>query len=322
MPNPSETSRLAEAIVAKLGAGLASSEEVFAAFAELDALPPEVVRQAMGPWVGPAPDLERLDDATRRAHGLPPRRLVLRTLATAQDADLFDLGETAEAQLALAGKSWDGLDLPAEERLDGEVEGSFAGTLVRRVLGDSQGPRYDMLTFAEGAGMVFRADTTDVVAFIADGRVETRDRQLREALEVLLAADEAAPPKPAPAPKSAPRVETVEADAPAEVPAAAASEPTPSEPKQLTLLADEEPAVAPVKKRAAAKKVAAPKKVATKKAAAKAKEPAPKKAAAKKTAAKKTAAAKEPAPKKAAAKKTAAKKTTAKKTTAKKASAK
>lgn len=296
-----EPSSLAQAIVEKLGAGLASSEEVFAAFAELDALPPEVVRKAMDAWVGPAPDPERLDDATRRAHGLPPRRLVLKTHAIARDADLFDLGPIAEAQLALAGKSWDGLDLPAEERLDGEVEGSFAGTLVRRVLGDGHTPRYDVLTFADGAGVVFRADTTDVLAFIADGRVETRDRQLREAVEASLAQDGVAPREP---------VLEVAKSEPAAVDVAQEAAVDADDHDET---ADEaEVVAAPVKKRAAARKTAA-KKTAAKKTSAKAKEPAAK-VTAKKTAAKKTTA------KATTAKKTAAKATTAKKTAAKKTS--
>ena len=296
-----EPSRLAQAIVEKLGAGLASSEEVFAAFAELDALPPEVVRKAMDPWVGPAPDPERLDDATRRAHGLPPRRLVLKTHAIARDADLFDLGPVAEAQLKLAGKSWDGLDLEAEERLDGEVEGSFAGTLVRRVLGDGHTPRYDVLTFADGAGVVFRADTTDVLAFIADGRVETRDRQLREAVEAALAQDEVAPREPeVHIAKAEPAAVEVAQEAPVEDDHEDDGEDEDEEEEEEAAVA------APAKKRAAAKKTAA-KAPAAKKTAAKAKEPAAKKTAAKKTAAKATA-------KKTAAKKTAAKKTTAKAT--------
>src|SRR4051812_7598068 len=76
-----------------------SSEEVFAAFAELDALPPDVVREVLADWVGPAPDLDRLDDETRRAIGLRPRPLRLRTTSIVKDADVLDLGSAAEAQI-------------------------------------------------------------------------------------------------------------------------------------------------------------------------------------------------------------------------------
>jgi hypothetical protein len=130
----------ARAIVASLSAGEPSSEEVFAAFAELDALPPDTVRDALGSWVGPPPDPAELDDATRRAHGLPSRPLRLRTLEVVRDADVLDLGPVAEEQLRIAGKSWDGVDREPEERLDGEIEGSFAGTLERRVLAADEDP--------------------------------------------------------------------------------------------------------------------------------------------------------------------------------------
>ena len=82
-----------------------SSEEVFAAFEELDALPRDAVRAALAASTGPVPDPERLDDALRRAHGFPPRALRLRTTAIVKDADIFDLGSVAEEQVRLAGKS-------------------------------------------------------------------------------------------------------------------------------------------------------------------------------------------------------------------------
>lgn len=184
----------AHAIVASLDR--LSSEEVFAAFEDLDALPTDVVRAALAPKVGPAPDPELLDDATRRAHGFPLRPLRLRTVAAVKDADIFDFGDVAEEQLRLAGKSWDGRDLAAEERLDGEIEGTFAGTLVRCVLADasSSTPLFDVLLYAGNAGSIFRAGTTELVGAVADGTVEMKDRRARlaiqDALAVTLGSDE------------------------------------------------------------------------------------------------------------------------------------
>jgi hypothetical protein len=110
-----------------------------------------------------------------------------------KDADVLDLGAVAEEQLRLAGKSWDGVDLPPEERLDGELEGSFAGTLEHRVLADAERPgdlpMFDVLLFAGDAGVVFRAGTVDRVGFVADGRVEMADRRARAAVQEALAAE-------------------------------------------------------------------------------------------------------------------------------------
>jgi hypothetical protein len=49
---------------------------------------------------------------------------------------VLDLGPIAEEQLRIAGRTWDGLDLEPEERLDGEREDTFAGTLVLFTFGD------------------------------------------------------------------------------------------------------------------------------------------------------------------------------------------
>ena len=186
---PDPTSRRASELVASLRAG--DITDVFETFAQLDALPVEEVSDAFTAWRGPLPDPDQLDPATRRALHLPLRPLRLRVLSVANDADILDLGEVAEAQLRFAGKSWDGRDLPAEERLDGEIEGSFAGTVERRVLGDADAPGdvalFDVLLFAEDSGVVFAAGTTSVVALIAYGTVEMRDRRTRVALEAALA---------------------------------------------------------------------------------------------------------------------------------------
>jgi hypothetical protein len=170
----------AKAIVHSLEAGNLKSEGVFEAFAELDRLPADVVREALGAWIGPE-------------HAAPPKALRLRTVSVAKDADVLDLGTVAEEQLRIAGLTWDGADLAPEERLDGEIEGSFAGTLERRVLADASAgadrPLFDVMSFAGDSGVVFRAGSTQVVALIAYGRVETRDAATRAAIEEALAQD-------------------------------------------------------------------------------------------------------------------------------------
>lgn len=176
--------------MASLGAEDASSEAVFAAFEELDALPVDVVRAELASSVGAVPDLT-------------PPPLQLHVLSDLRDADVLDLGDVAEEQLRILGKSWDGADLDAFERLDGELDGSFAGTLRHRVVGGDGGdavqPLYDVLTHGDGSGIVFRAGTPRVFAMIADGLVETRDVRVRAALGALL--DEPAA-EPEPKPKS------------------------------------------------------------------------------------------------------------------------
>ncbi len=258
----------ARAIVARLSAGSASSDEVFTAFAELDALPADVVREALEPWVGPAPDIDRLDDVTRRVHGLPPRPLRLRTASVAKDADVLDLGPVAEQQLRLAGKSWDGVDREPEERLDEEVEGNFAGTLERRVLADAEAPNgaalFDIIRYHEGDGVVFRAGTADPIGLIADGRVEMTDRRARVAIEEALAAPVAPqqlelelgrPAAPEPEVEAAPPPKKKRAAA--KKPAAASTAST----KKKTATTKKKAAAAPKKKAAAStKKTSTPKK--------------------------------------------------------------
>ena len=250
MPGQDVRARARE-IVAQLRRNEADSDKVFTAFEELDALPVDVVKDALAAWAGPAPELDALDDATRRAHGFPPRPMWLRTLAVVTDADVLDLGPVAEEQLRLAGKSWDGLDLAPEERLDGEMEGSFAGTLEHRVLGEGDGAMFDVLRYAGDAGIVFRAGTVEPLGMIADGRVEIADRRARAAIEQALAADASAPEaeveaEASPEPtrkKPAPKKKTA---------AAAAKKKTSAAPKKKT-------AAAPKKKASAAKKKASAK---------------------------------------------------------------
>lgn len=266
MPAPDARAR---AIVARLSEGNASSDEVFAAFEELDQLPPDVVRGALEPWTGPAPDLERLDDQVRRAHRLPLRTPRLTTLESVRDADVLDLGDLAEAQLRVAGKAWDGQDLDAFERLDGEREDSFAGTLERRVLGEGGKPLYDVLLFGEGAGVFFRAGSTKVLGVIADHRIETTDRPARLALEQALGGarapahpvahplEQLALPILEPAPPETESPETLVSE-PAE-PVEPVEVVTPAPKKKRAAAAKKKTAAAP-KKKAAAAATAAPKK--------------------------------------------------------------
>lgn len=195
-PPKTEATRAKE-IIASLQMGEPGSAEVFDAFWKLDELSVEVVRDAVASWMGPLSSLDQLDPATRLALKLPPRALRLRTLSVVRDADILDLGPVAEDQLRLAGKSWDGVDLAPEERLDGEVEGSFAGTLERRVLADAEAhgaiPLFDVLLFAGDAGVVFAAGTTQKVALMAYGKVELRDPRTRVAIEEALALPDAFP---------------------------------------------------------------------------------------------------------------------------------
>ena len=286
-----------------------SSEDVFKAFEELDELPSDVVRAALEGSTGPAPDPERLDDAMRRAHGFPARPLRLRTLAVTKDADIFDLGPIVEQQLRLAGKAWDGRDLEPEERLDGEVEDSFAGTLEHHVLVDAEhpaAPLFDVLRYAGDAGTIFRAGTTEIVGAIAYGVVEMKDRRARVAIQEALAHPFEPPVSPIEEPEPARVEETAEAEAAEEAaprPAVAASKKAPKK-----------KAAEPKKKAVEPKKAAEPKKTAAaKKAASAAKAPA-KKTTTKRPPAGETSA--KPA-KKATAKKTGAKPSSAKPSSAK-----
>jgi hypothetical protein len=175
----------ARELVDSLENGDGDPQLVFEAFAELDVLPPEVVRAAMGDWIG-------------AEHAAPRPVLRLATMTSVRDADVLDEGPVAEAQLRAAGKFWDGADLEPEERLDGELEGTFAGTLERRVLGEGEAARVDAILFHEDAGVFFRAGTTQIVGARVDGRFEVRDAELRAALEEALAPAEPEPARAAP----------------------------------------------------------------------------------------------------------------------------
>ena len=355
--DPAAVERAAK-LVASLGQGLESADDVFAAFEQLDALPAEVVRDALVALTGESATLDDLDDATRVALGMPPKPVVLRPIAIVRDADVLDLGRLVEAQVRAAGETWDGENREAVERLDGESEGSFAGTLERLVLApvpasasvpDVTRPAFDVLLFQSDAGAIFESGTTKRIGAIAYGTVEMSDRRARAAVQTALAWAKANPPastpyylpgaepKPEPEPvEQAP--ETVAAPPDRDSDAVSSAVPTRrvEVPKKRKFTQEsfpwgggEKPADATKaspkksasrKTKAAETDEAAPKKTTAKKKAA-AKKEAPKKAAAKKEAPKKAAAKKE-APKKAAAKKAAAKKAAAKKEAPKKAAAK
>ena len=320
-----------------------SSEEVFAAFEELDALPRDVVRAVLAVSTGPVPDPELLDDAIRRAHGFPPRALRLQTIAIVKDADIFDIGPIGEEQVRLAGKSWDGRDLAAEERLDEEIEGSFAGTLEHHTLAEAGKPLFDVLRYAGDAGAIFRAGTAELVGAIAYDTVEMKDRRARLAIQDALAhglvpeAMQAAEPTPVEVPEAAASEATTALEPVAKKPAKAgaakaAAEKVPAKkPAAKAVAAKAAAEKAPAKKvtpkpaaRAAAEKVPA-KKVTTKPAAKAAAEKAPaKKAPVKASATKpsgKQTTAEKPAATKATSKKAAAEKPAATKVTSKKAAA-
>jgi hypothetical protein len=295
----------AASIVEALGKS-AGGEDVFAAFEQLDALPPEVVRSALTPWTGPAPDPQRLDARTRTAHGFPLAPLEVRTVRIVTPRRLGDLDRVAQEQVRAAGLTWDGQDLHAAARLaeDGS-ESSFAGTLEHRVVSDVAGkPLFDVVRYRGDSGAIFRAGTTEQIGAIAYGTVETRDRRVRVALQGALLTKEV--DALSAAPLTAAAVERTLDAADDEAPVSSSAP---------TARGAKGPATAA--KKAAAKK-AAVKKTAVKKTASK--KTAAKKAAAKKTAAKKTAV-KKTAAKKTAVNKTAVKKTAVKKTAVKKTAA-
>ncbi|MBX3203239.1 MAG: hypothetical protein KF894_34260 [Labilithrix sp.] len=297
-----------------------SSEEVFEAFEELDDLPPEVVRDALAASTGPAPDPEQLDDATRSAHGLPPRALRLRTIALVKDADIFDLGEVAETQVRRAGQTWDGRDLAVEDRLDDEIDGSFAGTLEHRVLaevGGANAPLFDVVLYAGDAGAIFRAGTSEQVGAIAYSTVEMQDRRARIAIQAALASAVIEP---------APSAAHASDESPSAEPSTLSVPVISSEPPTQKATAGGAPAVAGQAKETSAKTSAAAKASSAKRAGAASKQAPAKGASTKRGAsAKKTSAKKTPAkapPAKGASAKASSKKTSAKAAPPKDASAK
>jgi len=97
-----------------------------------------------------------------------------------------ELDALGREQLRICGERWDGLDLPAEERLfraDFENETNFYTRLLTRwdVL-DGDARAYDAWLYAVDSGVVFRAGTTDVVCIVVQFDFQSDDAPLAEAL--------------------------------------------------------------------------------------------------------------------------------------------
>jgi hypothetical protein len=120
----------------------------------------------------------------------PAPALKLTCISFARPRRVEDLDRVRLAQLRLAGKTWDGHDLPARARLaNDDSETSLADLLEYRVIGASPtDPLYDALTYAGDSGMVFQAGTTKVVAEVVQNAVECSDERLAEALTTALRA--------------------------------------------------------------------------------------------------------------------------------------
>ncbi|MCC6559402.1 MAG: hypothetical protein IT372_41300 [Polyangiaceae bacterium] len=96
------------------------------------------------------------------------------------------LSKLQAEQLRLAGKAYDGEDLPVEARLAGDEpeheEGSFLGfcNLYKVVDGDRH--LYDAWIYMVDSGTIFRAGTTEKVAEIIQFGLECDDPVIRMAL--------------------------------------------------------------------------------------------------------------------------------------------
>ncbi len=185
-----EAQRAAQLVVALQGA--AAAGDPFETFAELDALPADVVRAVLSSWTGAPPDPEALDEATRRAHGFPPppMHVKVQRAMKAKAARSFEaMGAIVPEQVRLAGLAWDGQDLTARARFDGAGDPAFLKSLeVRWFVDGERGTRVaDVLTYGGDAGTVFLANTATVAGALAYGTVEARDARLRTALQAALA---------------------------------------------------------------------------------------------------------------------------------------
>ncbi len=99
-----------------------------------------------------------------------------------------ELSPTERLQICAAGTAWDGEELTAEDRLaDDGSEHSFRGCAEILRLDDEDGnPVYDAWLYAEDAGAVYVAGTTNEVAAIVQGGVECPDVGLAAVLVDLL----------------------------------------------------------------------------------------------------------------------------------------
>jgi hypothetical protein len=112
--------------------------------------------------------------------------------------DITDVGQLSaidREQLQVAGRCYDGEDLPVEDRLDpdGDEFTSFHGTCAHWRVVDGDEHRYDVWLYQVDSGTVFRAGTTEVVAEVVQLGLDCEDpgvaAELREAW-VSLAAKE------------------------------------------------------------------------------------------------------------------------------------
>jgi hypothetical protein len=105
-----------------------------------------------------------------------------------------DLTAIQQAQLAAAGKLYDGRDLPTAARISLEgsdekgFDQSFRGLIEFCVLFDGAGaPVYDAVLYMVDSGTVFRAGATNVVAHIIQCGIDCTDPELETALGAALA---------------------------------------------------------------------------------------------------------------------------------------
>jgi hypothetical protein len=158
--------------------------------------------------------IERLnevgDDALRvlvkEATAGAPEPIALYVASTLKPKSIDDLDEMAKKQLRIAGRGYDGHDLPAKKRLEpnGE-ETSFAKLVERRSVVDAQGtPLYDLWIYMVDSGSIFEAGTSTEVGGIAQGGVVLKQPNvpLRVALQAMTLKSPPKPPKPR-APKKA-----------------------------------------------------------------------------------------------------------------------
>jgi hypothetical protein len=127
------------------------------------------------------------DALERHLANLPPL-VVLGVDSVLRPTSVDALSATQREQLVEAGRSHDGEQLSAAQRLAADDEDhSFAGTLEIRVLVDATGrPAYDAWLYRGDSGAVFRAGTTEIVAEIIQANVECDDEALRDALRKVL----------------------------------------------------------------------------------------------------------------------------------------
>jgi hypothetical protein len=119
--------------------------------------------------------------------------MALRFLNPRQPRSIDEMSPLQQEQLRVAGKRYDGSDLPAAERLsperevgpdEGDEGGSFLGFLEIWDVEEDGVPRYEAYLYMSDSGTVFRRGTTEIVAeriqvyFQADGSAALGDALL------------------------------------------------------------------------------------------------------------------------------------------------